>query len=258
MIEEFTICLHCGANKEIVARQMELLAPLNHFFKVHWNNRIDRHPESYDSYSQMVNEAVVTSPTEYIILMNDRTVPKPREVLHILHLLQSGYAAATKYSVAFMGISKELFRTLGWWDQRFIGGGYEDDDFVLRLRMANLAYYESLEAEYDKSWKSPLRPDGGDACALSEPFFNRKWSQEDEQIVKVLPEEPYPEYDRLIGPRQPQIRNSWLDWSHSVIGVNFYVRDHDGPSRTYWFRTREGVEFRRVRELPSLAAARGR
>lgn len=245
-ITEVTICLHCGCRPEIVKRQMEILAPLEREIKLFWNNRIDRHPGSYDSYSQLINDSIITSPTEHIILINDRTHPKPHEVRHILELLDQGFAAATKYSVGFLGVTKQLFRTIGWWDERYIGGGFEDDEFVLRLRAANLAYYESLEGEYDMDWKSPLRPAGGDACAKSEPFFHQKWRVEPYRISQVIPDESYPHYDAQIGPERRDIVASWLPWSASKVGIAFYQRPDQGPSRTHWFRTREGVEFRRV------------
>ena len=42
---------------------------------------------------------------------------------HMLELLENGYAAVTKYSVGFMAFSKELIRKIGWWDERYYGGG---------------------------------------------------------------------------------------------------------------------------------------
>ena len=68
-IEEFTICLHCGCSKEVVDNQIEMLKPLTDKYKVFWNNRIDRHPGIYPSYSQMLNHCIVTSPTEFIFLL---------------------------------------------------------------------------------------------------------------------------------------------------------------------------------------------
>ena len=239
--KEITICCNCGHDKMNVYKQMDLLEPLNDKFKVHWNNRIDRYPFAYPSFSQMINDSVVTSPTELVFWMNDRVTPTPRDVEHMVELLHSGFAAATKYSVAFMGVTKELFRQIGWWDERFYGGGYEDDDFVLRLRLANLAYYESQESEYlearilnmpDKV--TPLSPKDGAACSKSLPHFNAKWRQTPSSITKVLSEEKYPEYDKAVGPSIPEIRNSWKTWQESELGVE-YKYPLAGESRTKWF-----------------------
>jgi hypothetical protein len=247
-IKEITICLHCGCSRDLVNWQMQLLSPLSENYNIHWNNRIDRHPGSYDSYSELINDCIVTSPTEYIIFINDRTTPSVEEVLHILELLESGYAAATKYSVGFMGFSKELIRKIGWWDERYYGGGYEDDDFVLRLRLHNLAYYESLEGTYDMSWKSPLQPEDGKACIKSEPHFKLKWKSTEDTIERVIMEEEYEKYKGKLGDNREDISSNWKDWSDSKIGVFFEERRRTGiagPSRTYHFRNGD-VEFKKV------------
>jgi hypothetical protein len=231
---------------------MQLLKPLSENYKVYWNNRIDRHPDSYDSYSELINDCVITSPTEYIIFINDRTTPYPHEVEQIISLLEHGFAAATKYSVGFMGFSKELIRKIGFWDERYYGGGYEDDDFVLKLRLHNLAYYESLEGTYDMSWKSSLQPEDGKNCSKSEPFFYSKWKFDNFSITRVLPEENYQKYEGKIGDSIYQISSNWLEWKYSKIGVMFEYRMKTGiagPSRTYHFRNPDGQEFRKIKTL---------
>jgi hypothetical protein len=228
---------------------MEALRPLESEYKIHWNNRIDRHPGTYDSFSELINDCVSTSHTEYIIFINDRTNPKPEEAKHIIELLESGYAAATKYSVGFMGFTKELIREIGWWDERFYGGGYEDDDFVLRLRLHDLAYYESLEGTYDMSWKTDLQPSDGKMCAKSEPHFNQKWIKTNTEIRRILPEENYTKYEGKLGDRKTDISSNWKKWNESQIGVFFAQRritNAAGPSRTHNFRNENGAEFKKV------------
>jgi len=239
--KEITICCNCGWDRETVNKQVELLKPLDEIFKVHWNNRIDRNPEAYPSFSQMINHSVTTSPTEVVIWMNDRITPKPEDILHMVDLLENGFAAVSKYSAAFFGSTKELYRQIGWWDERFYGGGYEDDDFVIRLRLADLAYYESQEAEYlearilnqpDKL--TPLAPKDGANCSKSLPHFNSKWQQTQEAIVKILPEEMYESYDEMVGPSKKEIKDSWKMWDESKLGVACRY-PLAGESRTKWF-----------------------
>jgi len=232
-INEVTICLYC-ALPEVVEMQMEALKPVENKLKVHWNNRIDRHPEAYDSYSEMVNESIATSPTEWVVVINDRTVPTAEEFFKIIKLLKQGYAVATQWSVAYMGLSKEVFRRVGWFDQRYIGGGYEDDDWILRLHMANLAYYESHESTTDYSWKSPVRIQGGDMCKLSEPHFYTKWNHTLTEVVKVLPEEKYNKWDEMIGSYRTDISDTWKPWAYSKLGIGQNY-PHTGESRTKWF-----------------------
>ena len=145
-IKEITISLHCGSNLDIVKEQMDMLNELNKDYDISWNNRIDRHPEMYSSYSEMINHAVATSKTEWIIFINDRVKPTPDEVRKMIKYLENGYAFVMLYNVAFMGFSKELIRKVGWWDERYLLGGWEDRDWVWRMKQNNLCIYESLES----------------------------------------------------------------------------------------------------------------
>ena len=111
-IKEITICLHCGCSKEVVDAQIDALKHLGIKYKLYWNNRIDRHPEMYESYSELINHSVVTSPTEWVILINDRTHPTIDEVEKMISLLENGYACVLLYNVGFMGFSKELIRKI--------------------------------------------------------------------------------------------------------------------------------------------------
>lgn len=242
-IDQFTICLHCGCDRNIVNAQIEALKPLENEFNVCWNNRIDRR-EWYDSYSELINDSVNSSTTEFVILINDRVHPKPHEVKKIIRCLENGFAAATQYSVGFMGFSKQLLRTIGFWDERFYGGGWEDDDFVFRLRMANLAYYESSESTYDYHWKTKLQPQDALNGSKSGVFFKKKWNTHSysDAIIKLLSDETYDKYN--LGPEKLDIKNSWMTWDNSIIGLNFGANPNDGPSRTHHFKFKNGPEYR--------------
>jgi hypothetical protein len=252
-IKEITICLHCGCNQSVINEQIYALEGLVDCYKVYWNLRIDRHPTSYDSYSELVNDSIITSPTEYMLMLNDRVHPTFNEAKHILQLLENGFTAATKYSVGFIGYSKQLIRKIGWWDERYYGGGYDDDDFVLKLRLANLAYYESEESTYDKTWKSPLRSSGGNELRRAEPAFKAKWKISKDEIRRVVPEPNYTKYDGKLGKERMDIEQSWKDWSYSQIGIRFkeqMISNYGGESRTKWFlRDDYKTEFRKVTSI---------
>ena len=250
---DITICLYAGEGREhIVAAHTERLKPLENIFNVQWNNRIDRHPGTYDSYSQLVNESIATSPTERILLVSDRVIPTPEEGKRAIEILNQGYAMAGMWGVAYAAVTKELFRKVGWWDERFLGGGYEDDDYTLRMKLANVACYESIESNYDFSWRPP-RKDGHAACAASEPHFNKKWHQMQDYIARVVPEEDYPHYDKMVGPSRPDISSNWLPWKESKYGVE-YDNVHKrlsgaGASRSKWFMLNCEIEYRKVLSL---------
>ena len=225
-IEEFTICLHCGCNRDLVNSQMKDLSPLESKYKVYWNNRIDRYPKMYPTYSQLINHSLVTSPTEWVILINDRTSPKVEEVEKMLELLVSGFSCVLLYNVGFMGFSKELIRKIGWWDERFIQG-WEDRDWVWRIKYNDLALYESQEATYDYTWRSPLNHPTG-RCV--EDHLHRKYVLSRPDVVyKKLPEETYQHWDLFLGNPKEEIQKSWKSWDQSKLNI-MYDRPNSGPS----------------------------
>jgi hypothetical protein len=240
-IKNFTICLHCGCSKDIVDAQMEALSPLNLKYKVTWNNRIDRHPEMYQSYSELINHSIATSNDEWVILINDRTHPTVDEIEKMLYLLENGYSCVFLYSVGFMGFSKELIRKVGWWDQRFTYGGWEDRDWVFRIKKKNLSLYESIESTYDMSWKSPLNVPG---AVLSGQFWEKKYDISSEIVHQKLDEESYPEWDKTLGDGREDISSSWLSWNYSQLNIMYDPRykPGSGPSGSSILRNREIVE----------------
>lgn len=226
-IDEVTICLHCGCNPDIVSNQMKALEPLSSEYKIHWNNRIDRYPHAYPSYSRLINHSIATSPTEFMILINDRTYPTAQEAKKMLDQLANGFACSFFYNVGFMGFSKQLVRKIGWWDERYLNGGWEDREWVVKLKKHNLALYESQESNYDYTWKSPLQI--ADGCAKSGPHWGRKWLFQHDKIIQTLPDEEYPEWQQTLGESRLDIQQSWNTWDKSILNI-MYDRPNSGPS----------------------------
>jgi len=234
-IEDITICLHCGCSEEVVKNQVAGLIQTEFDYNVHWNNRIVRHPEMYPTYSELINHSVATSPTEWVILINDRCSPKPEENRHMVSLLENGFACVLLYNVGFMGFSKELIRKIGWWDERFIQG-WEDRDWVWRLYEHDLAIYESQEAEYDYSWRSPLNHPPG---RCREEHLRAKYDfSKSNLIIKKLGEETYPHWDKVIGDSRPDISASWKTWADSKLNIA-YDKPNSGPSGSSFLAGRQ-------------------
>jgi hypothetical protein len=240
-IKDITICLHCGCDREIVDYQMDQLKSLSLKYKLYWNNRIDRNPGIYESYSELINHSIATSNTEWIILINDRTHPTVDEVEKMIYLLENGYSCVFLYSVGFMGFSKELIREIGWWDQRFTYGGWEDRDWVFRLKKANLSLYESIESNYDYHWKSPLNVPG---AVLSGQFWGKKYDTSSDVVYQKLNEEFYQEWEKTLGEKREDIRSSWKTWNESQLDIMYdhRVRPGCGPSGSSILNNREIIE----------------
>lgn len=230
-IKDVTICLHCGCNQSIVDFQMDELSKLSGDYNITWNNRINRYPHAYKSYSDLINDSVLTSNDEFIILVNDRTTPYAHQAKKMLQQLEEGYACSLMYNVGYMAFSKELFRVIGGWDSRFLNGGWEDRDWVFRIAEADLKLYESQEGTYDYSWKSPLQEN--DMCAKSEPHFRQKWSINQSHVTRNMTEQDEDYFD--LGEKRPDISCSWGKWSESVLGID-YDKPNSGPPGSAWIK----------------------
>ena len=154
-----------------------------------------------ESFSQLVNNCIASCPTETIIIASSRVEPTASDVNKILDILDRGYGLVGLYRFAFFGFKKELIRKIGFFDQRFIKGWWEDVDFVMRMVIANIAFFFTEEVKYipgPSSW------DHDEA----EKHFQNKWQRyyvstdgnNLEMFEKTLSEELY---DYELGPPVP-------------------------------------------------------
>lgn len=169
------------------------------------------------SFSKLVNTCITSSPTEYVIVCGDKARPTAGDVARMLLNLDDGFALVAPYRFGFFGFPKETVRKIGVFDERFVGGGCEDTDFVFRLVEADLGIYMSEEIEYLKmpsTWKQ----------TRTTWFYLSKWRQlggdTPTAAVRLLPEWRGP-YD--LGPSQPR---KFKRFSDSIFRVEYYVFPH--------------------------------
>ncbi|MHA2112536.1 MAG: hypothetical protein ACW98W_13735, partial [Candidatus Hodarchaeales archaeon] len=83
-----------------------------------------------------------------------------------------------------------------------------------------------------------------------EPHFRAKWKHTKDEIRRIIPEETYPQWDKLLGDSRPDISNDWLSWKHSIIGIDYGKRPTDGESRTLHFMHNDyKTEFKKVTSI---------
>ena len=134
------------------------------------------------SFSKMVNEIFATASTigDIIIFCSHRVRPTLDDVNRMIQLINEGYGFVTFRRMAFFGFRKELLNTVGFFDERFIPGGYEDDDYFLRLLEANVSIYEDMSVNYIPGvslWSQELREYEGipHKQPITYEFFIKKW-----------------------------------------------------------------------------------
>lgn len=159
----------------------------------------------YPSFSKLINDCVIESPTEIIIICNDKARPQKEHIEKILNLLEQGYGFSGLYAWGFFGFKKELFRRIGFMDERFVGGNYEDCDYLRRMMEANIAMYNTFEIDY-------ITMGSGWDITKTKTHYDKKWEHGDKYLKRLLPEEVY---DYNIGKKT---NITFLPWSESNLG----------------------------------------
>ena len=165
--------------------------------------------KDYPSFSKLVNTVISNTKEEIVIFCSHRVRPTPSDVDRILNLLKEGYGLVGLYRLAFFGLKKELIRRIGFMDERFIGGSHEDNDFVIRLNEANIAYYEDESVEYHASGST------WDSSRTREIYFS-KWNITGNIITRLKEEITY-DYDLGVNNELQNIETKklFLPWNNS-------------------------------------------
>jgi predicted glycosyltransferase involved in capsule biosynthesis len=93
--------------------------------------------DQHQSLSKCWNQLIILSHTEKIIIMNDDT-----QVTELFRqelenkVIQKNFSTINTSWSHFL-ISKNIIRTYGWFDERYIGVGFEDADYAYRMIIAN-------------------------------------------------------------------------------------------------------------------------
>ena len=104
------------------------------------------HNKEKSSLAKMWNQSLVESKTYWTLICNDDAVFKPGWYEH----LQSGMLDRQYLQINIMHygafcVSRQLVLKIGWFDERFRGGGYEDNDWQLRIYEAGL--YDKIRSD---------------------------------------------------------------------------------------------------------------
>jgi len=141
----------------------------------------------YPSFSKLVNDCIRACTTEIFIFISDKVRPTKDHIEQMVQDIKKGYGLVF-YSFARFGFKLDLIRTIGFMDERYIGGGYEDNDFVNRVTEARLPIFQHTASDYTYSntaW----------SYSHSKEFYHLKWGQintpDGMVLVRQLPDIPY-------------------------------------------------------------------
>lgn len=91
------------------------------------------------SLTELWNQCIIMSPTDWVLVCNDDIEFKPGWLEYLEEQIDSGcYDLIHLFHYGAFCIHKYMMLKVGWFDERFRGGGYEDNDYQLRIYEAGL------------------------------------------------------------------------------------------------------------------------
>lgn len=140
---------------------------------------------NYPSFSKLVNSCVAQCPTEIVVICSDKVRPSILDIQEMVRLLvQDSWGLVQFYRFACFALRKELFRVVGFLDERYISGGHEDNDFIVRLVCSDIGTLQQERVPYifaPSTWNSDK----------AKRHFLRKWKIDGVKVVRQLPEDIY-------------------------------------------------------------------
>lgn len=215
-----------GNDSITINKQEDQLLSIKKKYDLEIWRRSEKFPGSYYSYSQIINEGVCDTDSEFMFFINPKVSNiSPNDIESMLDELISGYCWVSRVAFGLFGTTKQLFRKTGLMDERFIGNEYEDDDFLLRMKMINKAFIWKYDQErYPDDPRgvilSPMR-----GCSAT--IFSLKWLSDKSNPDMYLLNSDY-STEKKLSPKhlswnRLDIEESWMDESKSIIEETSHV-----------------------------------
>jgi hypothetical protein len=158
--------------------------------------------DNYLSYAKLINDCIMIANEEIVIIMNHKIRASFLDINKMLYLINKGYGLVCMRNFYFYGFKKDLIRKVGFFDERFIGGGCEDADLIRRLIENNIGWYDSVETNLI------IIPTSWDQTKAYE-WMNTKW--ENGKLKRLISDQ---KYDYNIGEYQGA---NFLDLTHTIL-----------------------------------------
>lgn len=88
---------------------------------------------------ELWNKLIMASPTDWVLITQDDIVFKPGWLDYLEKQIDTGkYIKINLFAYSAFCIHKSIINMVGWFDERYRGGGFEDIDYQLRINEAGL------------------------------------------------------------------------------------------------------------------------
>jgi hypothetical protein len=162
------------------------------------------------SFSALCNSILKTNSDGINIVISDKCFPSKHDLEQMVKLIRSGIGLVGIFRFGCFGVHPIFLKKVGYFDENFIGGGYEDGDMVLRSFEEDISVrlYEAIKYfPLPSSWNSEL----------AKKYFNEKWIIDSNNLE--MPKRRNTDYMKKIGqPIKKGQHKTLLDSSFSRLG----------------------------------------
>jgi hypothetical protein len=163
-------------------RQIQYLKQITSFLADYPNIRY-RTNLDHQSLASGWNWLILMSKCDHVLILNDdiklyfnfRHNFEPRQVSSDIFTLNGTWSHFV--------ISKDVVKQVGWFDERFLGIGYEDTDYAIRLALKGIplgdvrihGFHDYGAPQDDAGWTDISDVTRGKYSEINWQFFQRKW-----------------------------------------------------------------------------------
>lgn len=179
------------------------------------DNRISFIHNSFQERQPLVkiwNQCIRECPTNNLIIASWRPRPEPKHFLEITYQLRERYGMVAFDGLHFFAFNKHLINRIGFFDEGFTKGQYEDTDWFNRLFAANIAVYTG-KIEEDRQMNS-MWLDG----EANKQYYLSKWTEDakNHKLIQHKEEVNFLQRETIMYPRI-----DYRPWSDSVLESNY-------------------------------------
>lgn len=205
-----SICF-IGGSLEKTLQQEKSLSQLFQKYDIEFVRRSDVYSGLYSSFSQIINELIESANNEFLIFISEKVNPQSEQIEKMIADLCSGFCFSSSIAFALFGATKELFRNVGLFDERFIGSEWEDIDFLCRLNL----FGKAIKWEYNRglypSQPSRINQLRGSSLTL----FRKKWLDKNDSLIL---DSDFSEVKKIrCNKNKFEIKDSWFDKKYSIF-----------------------------------------
>lgn len=176
--------------------QLKYLDEASKFLSRFENIRYIAHTD-HQSLSRCWNQIVILANTEDILILNDDTNVSELFRSELEPHVGENLLTTINQSWSHFILRKEIVRQVGWFDERYLGVGYEDGDYAYRMTMSGIKLSDLhcdgvrnfVAKNLNPGWQNISNTSNGNKYAeINREFFDKKWqtpvNSEDEKTFK--------------------------------------------------------------------------